>query len=98
MKSTLEAQTDAVGAFTFVRIEDGAWSKKDKNKFYFVTTGSGAPQPGNVLGRAYQVRLRPEEHPRHDHNSPSSTTVTRWRPPEVTSGSLPITWTPARTT
>jgi hypothetical protein len=62
-QATLEAQTDAVnpagvngpGGFTFVRVEDGAWSKTDKNKFYFVTTGSGAPTTGNVLGRAYQV-------------------------------------------
>ncbi len=29
--------------------------KKDKNKFYFVTTGSGPVAAGNVLGRAYQV-------------------------------------------
>ncbi len=50
--ATLEAQTDAKGAFTFVRVEDGAWSKTDKNKFYFVTTGSGGP---NQLGRGYQM-------------------------------------------
>lgn len=54
-EATLEAQSDAVGAFTFVRIEDGAWSKTDKNKFYFVTTGSGPVSDGNVLGRTYQV-------------------------------------------
>jgi hypothetical protein len=53
-ETDLEAQSDAVGAFTFVRIEDGAWSKTDKNTFYFVTTGSGA---ANVLGRAYQVKF-----------------------------------------
>lgn len=60
---TLEMQTDAVnptgvngpGGFTFVRVEDGAWSKTDKNKFYFVTTGSGPAATGNVLGRTYQV-------------------------------------------
>lgn len=52
--NTLEAQSDAVGAFTFVRIEDGAWSKKDKDTFYFVTTGSGGP---NQLGRAYEVQF-----------------------------------------
>jgi Bacterial protein of unknown function (DUF839) len=50
----LEADSDAVGAFGFVRIEDGAWSKTDVNTFYFVTTGSGA---GNVLGRAYVVNF-----------------------------------------
>lgn len=54
-ETDLEAQTDAVGAFAFVRIEDGAWSKTDKNKFYFVTTGSGPVTAGNVLGRTYQV-------------------------------------------
>ena len=54
-ETTLEAQTDAVGAFTFVRIEDGAWRKTDKNKFYFVTTGSGPVTAGNVLGRGYQL-------------------------------------------
>jgi hypothetical protein len=54
-EATLETQTDAVGAFTFVRIEDGAWDKKDKNKFYFNTTGSGPASAGNVLGRVYQV-------------------------------------------
>lgn len=53
-ETQLEADTDAVGAFTFVRIEDGAWSKSDRNKFYFVTTGSGA---ANVLGRAYEVNF-----------------------------------------
>ncbi|MEQ1851993.1 MAG: alkaline phosphatase PhoX [Chthoniobacteraceae bacterium] len=50
----LEADSDAVGAFGFIRIEDGAWSKKDKNKFYFVTTGSGT---GNQLGAAYEVNF-----------------------------------------
>jgi Bacterial protein of unknown function (DUF839) len=53
-ETNLEAQSDAAGAFTFVRIEDGAWSKTDKNTFYFVTTGSGA---ANVLGRSYQVKF-----------------------------------------
>jgi hypothetical protein len=55
-ETDLEAQSDAVGAFTFVRIEDGAWSKTNKNKFYFVTTGSGA---ANVLGRTYEVNFDP---------------------------------------
>ncbi len=50
----LETATDATGAFGFIRIEDGAWSKKDKNKFYFVTTGNGA---GNRLGRLYEVNF-----------------------------------------
>jgi hypothetical protein len=50
----LEAASDAAGAFGFIRIEDGAWSKRDKNKFYFVTTGNGA---GNRLGRLYEVNF-----------------------------------------
>ncbi len=50
----LETASDAVGAFGFIRIEDGAWSKKDQNKFYFVTTGNG---PGNRLGRLYEVNF-----------------------------------------
>lgn len=50
----LETASDATGAFGFIRIEDGAWSKRDKNKFYFVTTGNGA---GNRLGRLYEVNF-----------------------------------------
>ena len=50
----LETDSDAVGAFGFIRIEDGAWSKTDKNKFYFVTTGSGV---GNALGAVYEVKF-----------------------------------------
>lgn len=50
----LEADSDAVGAFGFIRIEDGAWSKTDKNTFYFVTTGNGT---GNKLGRTYEVKF-----------------------------------------
>lgn len=52
----LESDADAVGAFGFIRIEDGAWSKTDKNTFYFVTTGNG---PGNKLGRIYEVKFNP---------------------------------------
>ncbi|MBC8003341.1 MAG: DUF839 domain-containing protein, partial [Opitutaceae bacterium] len=52
----LEAASDAINAFGFIRIEDGAWSKTDKNKFYFVTTGNG---PGNRLGRGYTVDFDP---------------------------------------
>jgi len=55
-EAMLEADSDAVGAFGFIRIEDGAWSKTNKNTFYFVTTGSG---PGNQLGRGYEVKFSP---------------------------------------
>ena len=51
----LEADSDAVGAFGFVRVEDGAWSKTDKNTFYFVTTGTGAQ--GARLGNSYVVNF-----------------------------------------
>ncbi len=52
----LEAAVDAVGAFGFIRTEDGAFSKSNPNEFYFVTTGGGT---GNVLGRMYQLNLNP---------------------------------------
>jgi len=58
-ETELEAQTDDVGAFAFVRIEDGAWDKNNKNRFYFVTTGSGPAATKNVIGRAYQVDFDP---------------------------------------
>ena len=54
----LEAALDAQGAFGFIRTEDGAWSKTDKNLFYFVTTGGS---PGNVLGRGYELKLNPSD-------------------------------------
>lgn len=52
----LEAASDAVGAFGFVRIEDGAFDKERRNQFFFVTTG-GNKSAGNELGRLYQLRL-----------------------------------------
>ncbi len=63
----LEAASDALGAFGFVRIEDGAFDKKDANTFYFVTTGSGAV---NVLGRLYKVELN-----KHNPAGPCKLTV-----------------------
>ena len=54
----LEAASDTAGAFGFIRIEDGAWSKTDKNKYYFVTTGNGE---GNRLGRSYVVDFNPQD-------------------------------------
>lgn len=57
----LEAATDALGATGFVRIEDGAFSKTDRNDFYFVTTGSDAldTEGGyiNRYGRLYKLDL-----------------------------------------
>lgn len=50
----LEAASDAVGAFAFDRIEDGAFRPRNPNEFYFDTTGGSA---SNVLGRLYQLNL-----------------------------------------
>ncbi|NJM55742.1 MAG: DUF839 domain-containing protein [Verrucomicrobiae bacterium] len=63
----LEVATDALGAFGFVRIEDGAFDKKDANTFYFVTTGSGAV---NVLGRLYKLQLN-----KHNPAGPCKLTI-----------------------
>jgi Bacterial protein of unknown function (DUF839) len=52
----LESASDAAGAFGFVRIEDGAWSKRTRDDFFFVTTG-GNQAAGNELGRLYHLRL-----------------------------------------
>jgi Bacterial protein of unknown function (DUF839) len=53
-----EVAADAAGAFGFVRIEDGAFSKNTRKDFYFVTTG-GNQAAGNALGRLYHLRLNP---------------------------------------
>ncbi|MDQ3748963.1 MAG: DUF839 domain-containing protein [Acidobacteriota bacterium] len=53
----LEAASDAIGAFGFIRTEDGAFDKRDPNRYYFVTTGGST---GNQLGRAYQLDLNRE--------------------------------------
>jgi hypothetical protein len=57
----LEAASDAAGAMTFVRIEDGAFNPNDPDEFIFVTTGasSGADDGVNELGRVYSLRLDP---------------------------------------
>jgi hypothetical protein len=52
----LEEAADAAGAFSFVRLEDGAFSKTDSRDFFFVTTGGNAAA-GNELGRLYHLRL-----------------------------------------
>lgn len=52
----LETASDEAGAFGFIRIEDGAWSKTSRKDFYFVTTGGGT---GNLLGRLYHLELNP---------------------------------------
>ncbi len=57
----LEAASDAAGAMTFVRPEDGAFNPNDRNEFFFDTTGSssGADDGVNELGRLYSLRLHP---------------------------------------
>jgi hypothetical protein len=54
-EAQLEAASDAVGAINFVRPEDGAFNKKDRNEFFFVTTG-GLTGVNNV-GRLYSLRI-----------------------------------------
>lgn len=38
----IDSTSDALGVSEFARPEDGAWDTIDPNRFYFVTTGSGA--------------------------------------------------------
>jgi hypothetical protein len=53
----LEARVDALGAFGFVRIEDGAGSKTHSGEAFFNTTGGST---GNMLGRIYRFRQLPD--------------------------------------
>jgi Alkaline phosphatase PhoX len=57
----LEAASDAAGAMTFVRPEDGAFNPNNPNEYFFDTTGSssGADDGVNELGRLYSLRLHP---------------------------------------
>jgi hypothetical protein len=57
----LEAVSDAAGAMTFVRPEDGVFNPNNPNEFFFDTTGSssGADNGVNELGRLYSLRLDP---------------------------------------
>jgi hypothetical protein len=54
-EAELEAASDAVGAMTFARPEDGAFNDRQPNEFFFVTTGGAAG--ANELGRLYSLRL-----------------------------------------
>ena len=54
-EAQLEAASDAAGAFNFARPEDGAFNKRNKNQFFFVTTGGLAG--GNELGRVYTLNI-----------------------------------------
>jgi Bacterial protein of unknown function (DUF839) len=54
-EAQLEAASDAAGAINFARPEDGAFNKRDRNQFFFVTTGGLAG--GNELGRLYSLNI-----------------------------------------
>jgi Alkaline phosphatase PhoX len=64
----LEAASDAAGAMTFARPEDGAFNPNQDDEYFFVTTGdvpSSGEDTGNALGRLYSLRLDPS-HPTKD--------------------------------
>jgi hypothetical protein len=63
-QAELEAASDAVGAMTFARPEDGAFNPRNPAEYFFVTTG-GSAVGENVLGRVYSLRLN-ERHPAGD--------------------------------
>lgn len=91
----LEASADALGAFGFVRIEDGAFSKTNANRFFFDTTG-GNEAAGNTLGRLYELRFGAA--------GPLSSPTRRWSTTRIvssrraaTSLSVRTTWTRVRT-
>jgi len=55
----LEAQSQAVGSFNFVRVEDICYDKVLPGVLYFVTTGSpGSPNP---FGRLYRLVVDPSD-------------------------------------
>jgi secreted PhoX family phosphatase len=64
----LEAASDAVGALRFARPEDGAFNNRNRNQFFFVTTGGAAGV--NELGRLYSLQLD-----RHDPTAPGTLSV-----------------------
>ena len=57
----LEVASDAVGAFAFDRIEDGAFRPNNPNEFYFDTTGGSTANP---LGTPVSTRPQPPRPPR----------------------------------
>jgi secreted PhoX family phosphatase len=63
-EAQLDAAAVAAGAFGFAKSEDGAWSKLDKNEFFFNSTGdtlNSTNPPGNHLGRTYRLNLNEGE-------------------------------------
>jgi hypothetical protein len=90
----LEAASDAAGAMTFVRPEDGAFNRNNPNEFFFDTTGSssGADEGVNELGRLYSLRLHRATRSSR-RRSRSSTTPTPSSRRAATSPSAPTTST-----
>jgi hypothetical protein len=64
----LEAAADAAGAMAFARPEDGAFNTRNRDQFFWVTTGGAAGV--NELGRIYRMDLD-----RHDPTRPARLTV-----------------------
>jgi hypothetical protein len=62
-EAQLEAASQAAGAFSMIKAEDGAWSKRDKNQFFFNSTGDTINTNilGNHLGRTYRLDLNEDE-------------------------------------
>jgi Alkaline phosphatase PhoX len=62
-EAQLDAASVAVGAFAFVKTEDGAWSKRDKNEFFFNSTGdtTNTGVAGNHLGRTYRLNFNDDD-------------------------------------
>lgn len=58
-EAQLEAASQTARAFGFVKLEDGAWSKRDRNEFFFNSTGDtlNSAVAGNHLGRTYRLKL-----------------------------------------
>ena len=62
-EAQLDAAAVAAGAFAFAKSEDGAWSKDDKNEFFFNSTGDSlnSTATGNHFGRNYRLNLNEDE-------------------------------------
>lgn len=62
-EAQLETASQATGAFGFVKTEDGAWSKHDKNEFFFNSTGdtTSSTTTGNHLGRTYRLNVNEDD-------------------------------------
>ena len=62
-EAQLDAASVAVGAFAFAKSEDGAWSKHDKNQFFFNSTGDSVnpTSAGNHFGRTYRLDMNEDD-------------------------------------